>query len=1306
MSKQIDERVVSMRFDNKHFESNVQTSMSTLDKLKAKLNLSGASKGLENVNSAAKKVDMSGLAGGIETVSAKFSSLQVVGVTALANITNSAINAGKRFVESLTIAPIKDGFSEYELTLNAVQTTMSGTGKTAEEVEKQLKSLDEYADKTVYSTADMLNNLPKFTNAGVDLEKATTAMIGIANATALAGGDAGKASIAFYNLGQAIGTGYLTRMDYNSINNAGIATMEWKNQMVDAAIAAGTLTKAGDDLYAAGDKTFTLQQLFIDGLQEQWATTDVMMKVFGDYGDETTEIGKKAYSAAQDVKTFSQMMESLKATAGTGWKDTWQTIFGGLDEAKQFWTDLSNSLSGIITGIANWRNKLLNGALGKGFSKLSKTLSTITDPIKKTVKTVKGATTAIKNLGEMANRVIRGEFGNGKARFEALTKAGYNYYAIQNKVNEKLGYAFRYSDKLAGSQKELTTTEEELTSADAKRLEQLSKMSDEELENLGLTKKQIKALRELKKYVDMTGLSFSEFVENIDEIDGRWLLINSFKNVGQGLVAVFKALKDAWVEIFPPMTSDQLFNIIGGLHKFSTHLRVSEETAENLKRTLKGVFAALDIVLTIVGGPIKIAFKILMQLLKAFDLDILDVTAVIGDAIVKFRDWIDSTIDFTGIFKTIAPYIKEAIDAVKGWIDSVKPLEKIEAAFKKVTDAVKDFAKSIRESDIVQNIISGLTNGLKNGASKVWKAIVDLAKGMLEKIKSVLGIHSPSTEFEEVGENAVLGLANGLKGGISTIANIIKTLCSKMFSAFGEFDWSNISTIFTNIARLFPKLKIFTTISALGNIFAVGGKDVVMGFVNGLAKSASAIWEAITSIAKNVISKFKDILGIHSPSAVFFAIGGFIIAGLVGGLMSGSANIKDALTALGSWVINFFKGLDLGTVVAAGATIGALILIKKILDITDKFASAAKSVGGLADSLKNLADNFNTKLFGQFNKSKWELISEALLKMAIAIGILAASVIIMSMIEPGKLWGAVGALGVLIVALGALAGIIVGLMAATKLVGDGKSIAVIGNMLLKIAIAMGIMAVVAKIAGSMYSDDLKQGALAIVAFGGIIVALMWATKLLGNSAQISTIGGTLVKISYAIGIMLLVAKSAASMTVAELKQGIQAIAAFSGIIIALMAATRLVNGGEFTDKVGKSIFKIAGAIAIMLIVAKIAASMSIGDIVKGTLTIAAFSGIIIGLMKAAKTISGAKNVDKIGGAILKMAFAMTLMAIAAKIAASMSIGEIVQGTLAIAAFGGMVVGLMAATKLVGDGKSIAVIGNMLLKIAIAMGIMA
>lgn len=452
MSTNIDQRVVEMRFDNKHFEKNVSTSMSTIDKLKQSLNMTGASKGLENVGSAVKNVNMSGLTNAVETVRLKFSALEVIAITALTNITNSAINAGKRIVSSLTVDPIKDGFQEYEMVLGAVQTTMAGTGKTMEEVEQQLKRLDDYADETVYSTNDMLSNLPKFTNAGVELEIATTAMIGIANATALAGGDARSASSAFYNLGQSIGTGYLTRMDYNSINNAGIATMEWKNQMIDAALAQGKLTKVGEDAYKAGKKTYTLQSLFIDGLQEQWASADVLIKVFEDYGDVTTDIGKKAQASAQDIKTFTMMMESLQAAAGTGWKDTWQILFGNLEEAKVLWTSLGNAIGDMISKSAKARNDMLQGwqdlggrtSLIEAFKNAFAGVSSVITPIKEAFRDIFPPTTAKQLFGITEGlRKFTEKLKLSETASENLKRTFKGLFALLDIAKEFFGAIFR-----------------------------------------------------------------------------------------------------------------------------------------------------------------------------------------------------------------------------------------------------------------------------------------------------------------------------------------------------------------------------------------------------------------------------------------------------------------------------------------------------------------------------------------------------------------------------------------------------------------------------------------------------------------------------------------------------------------------------------------------------------------------------------------------------------------------------------------------------------------------------------------------
>ena len=1337
MSKQIDERVVSMQFDNKHFESNVQTTMSTLDKLKQKLNFTGATKGLDNLGSATKKVDMSGLGNAVETVRTKFSALEVMGVTALANIANSAVNAAKRMVSSLTIEPITDGFKEYEMTLNSVQTTMAATGKTAEQVEEELKKLDEYADKTVYSTADMLSNLPKFTNAGVELETATTAMIGIANATALAGGDASKASIAFYNLGQAIGTGYLTRMDYNSINNAGIATMEWKNQMVDAAIAAGTLTKAGDDMYKAGNKTFTLQQLFIDGLQEQWATTDVMLKVFGDYGDETTAIGEKAYSAAQDIKTFTQMMESAKATAGTGWKDTWQIVFGDLEQAKEFWTGLSKSLNGVIEKMADWRNDLLGGALNtsgwdkmidkinkaglstdkfselvkstakengiaiddliKEYGSLAKVIragklpsNILTKALKKLIgaeKDASGATNevnkSVEDLDKIVTKVIRGDFGNGEARIKALTEAGYDYATVQNKVNEKLGVSYRHVSKL--------------TEAQAQNADQLVKLSDKQLKSKGYTDEQIEALRELEKAANDSGESIKDLISDMEKPSGKELIFDTFSHLAGEIGKIFNAIKEAWNNTFEGFTSDDLYKIIEKIHDLAKEFEITEEAANNFKRVFEGLFAAFQLTNSIVSMSISGALKILNSVLNLFGTDLLEVAACIADYIVKLRDWVKANTFLIGTWDKIGEVIYTVITGIQACAKAFIALEPVQKLISKIKDKFKEWFGSMKTGFKVNNAIEAFCKILENAFKRLEKWIKSFDGMSFDSIMERL--RNSFSNFS----NDVLKACPPLQ----KLVDIIKGSISSIKEWFGSFKESKVATGILNfMSSLFDNAG-----SRFKEAYEIG-KNIIEGLKNGFKDGSMSIGTAIGTIITGLINVVKSLLGIHSPSKVFFAIGGFIIAGLIGGIMNGSFDVKDALgfisdtvTTVFNKLLEFLKDVDLGTAIVAGLGIGTLVMIKKSLDIVKDFASMAKGIGKLTGNIGELVKTVNDRLVGKFKPSKWTIISEAILKVAIAIGILVASVVVMSMIDSKKLWNAVGALAAIIGVVAALAGVMVGLMAATKLVSGSKNVDKIGNMLLKIAGTVVIMAIVAKLISGMSWEDLGKAGAAMAGFGLIIVGLMAATKLISGSKNVDKIGSTLIKIAGAIGIMVLVAKVAASMSVDELHRGVAAITAFSLIMVGLMAATRLLNGSKNVSGIGGTLFKIAAAIGVMILVAKLAASMSNEELIRGGAAIITFGGILVGLMAATKLVSGSKNVDKIGGTLLKAAAAIGVMILVAKIAASMSVEELLKGGIAIAAFSGIIVGLMAATKLVSGSKNVGEIGNTLIKIAGAIAIM-
>ena len=389
MSESIDRRVVEMRFDNKDFEQNVNTTMTVLDKLKEKLSFKGAGEKFESA---------SGLSSAIDGVKNKFSALEVIGTTALVNLTNSAVNFGKQMAKSMTIDQVKAGFSEYELKMNSIQTIMASTGKDIGTVNGYLNELNTYADKTIYSFSDMTASIGKFTNAGVDLDTAVRAIQGISNEAAVSGANAQEASRAMYNFAQALSAGYVKLIDWKSIENANMATKEFKQQLIDTAVAEGTLEKAADGTYkvltsgAGGGfkETITATKNFNDSLSAAWMTTDVLTKTLGKYSDTTSDIGKKAFAAAQDVKTFSQLIDTVKESIGSGWAQTFELIFGNLEEAKRLWTAVNEVVSGFIDRSSTARNDMLamwkanvNGRdrMLKGFNHLYNAVVAIITPI-------------------------------------------------------------------------------------------------------------------------------------------------------------------------------------------------------------------------------------------------------------------------------------------------------------------------------------------------------------------------------------------------------------------------------------------------------------------------------------------------------------------------------------------------------------------------------------------------------------------------------------------------------------------------------------------------------------------------------------------------------------------------------------------------------------------------------------------------------------------------------------------------------------------------------------------------------------
>ena len=367
----IDKRIVQMEFNNQGFESGVKTTLNSLKNLNEKLKMNEGSKGLDNISRAASKVNLNGLGQGVETVKAKFSTLGVVGATVLSNITNSAVNAGKNLVSALAIQPITDGFNEYETKMNSIQTILTNTaheGTTLKDVTSTLNELNDYADKTIYNFAEMTKNIGTFTAAGVDLKTSTAAIKGIANLAAASGSSSAQASTAMYQLSQALATGKVSLQDWNSVVNAGMGGKLFQDALIRTSEVMGT----------GADEAIKKYGSFRDSLTEgKWLTGDVLTEtlkqISGAYTEAElkaqgytdaqakaiTQLAENATKAATEVKTVSQLFDTMKESVGSGWAQSWEYIIGDKDQATKLLTSISDGFNNIIKPSTDARNAML-----------------------------------------------------------------------------------------------------------------------------------------------------------------------------------------------------------------------------------------------------------------------------------------------------------------------------------------------------------------------------------------------------------------------------------------------------------------------------------------------------------------------------------------------------------------------------------------------------------------------------------------------------------------------------------------------------------------------------------------------------------------------------------------------------------------------------------------------------------------------------------------------------------------------------------------------------------------------------------
>lgn len=1073
MSTTIDERVVEMRFDNKQFEQNIQTSLSSLDKLKKSLNLEGAAKGLETVNNAANKCsgNMSPLSNAVETVRVRFSALEVMAITALQNITNSALAAGKNLVSAFTIDPIKTGFEEYETQINAVQTILANTsskGTTLDQVNNALDELNHYADMTIYNFTEMTRNIGTFTAAGVDLDTSVAAIKGIANLAAVSGSNSQQASTAMYQLSQALAAGTVKLQDWNSVVNAGMGGQVFQDALKETAKVHGI----------AIDEMIKDEGSFRETLSKGWLTSDILTetlaKFTGDLNEDQLrtmgytddqiksimEMGKTANDAATKVKTFTQLFDTLKEAAQSGWTQSWEIIVGDFEEAKELLTEVSDTFSAVINASADARNKMLQDW---------------------------------KDLG------------------------------------------------------------------------------------------------------------------------GRTMMIEAVKNVFEGLVSVAKPVREAFNEIFPPMTGKQLAEITERIRDLTAKFKMGEESSKNLKNTFKGVFAVLDIV----GQAFKAVAGGVGELIGLFlpaGNGVLSLTGSFGEYLVKLDETVKKTDIFGKAVSTVVDIVKTVITFVKTAGEKVKE-------FGKAAGEKFDFPGFELFHSFLERVHDRMAQ-IGDGAGKMKSGVIvafEMMGEALEKCKFL--------KVMEALWTAVKVIAGGIADAVGTMMG---TLAEKL----GNADFSGVLDILNSIA------------------------------VGGIALSVSKFLKSVTEPLDRVRGCFEA-YQTNLKAGTLLKIGA-AIALLAGSIVAISLIDSDKLSASLGAITVLFANL-----------LGAMAIFNKISSDTGKVSKACTAmiamsvaVSILAGALKKVSDldwgELARGLVGiaglttivvasskAMASSQKQVMKGAtsLIIFGAAIKILASACEDLSKLQWDELGRGLTGVGVL------FAEIAVFLRVAKF---NGKMISTATGIVI-LSAAMKVLASACKDFGQMEWSEIGKG---LAGIGGLLAELAVFTNLAGNAKHVMSTGVALIAIGAAMKIFASAVKDFGQLQWDEIGRGLTAmggalaevaiavnlmpknmIGIGTGLVIVGGALEIIANcmskfGGMQWEEIGRGLTVMGGALA------ELAISL---NFMKGTLggsaALLVASGALA-VLAPVLSILGALSWEAIAKGLISIAGAFTIIGVA------------------------------------------------------------
>lgn len=1138
----IDNRVVQMEFENKNFERNAKESMKTLEKLDKSLEFKNGKKSFKDVEEAAAACDFKPLMQAVDTVKVQFTTLGSVANRVMQRITDSVLDTGKKMLKSLTIDPIMSGYSKYEEKTASVQTLLNSTGLSLGEVNDYLSKLMWFSDETSYSFTQMTSALATMTSAGGDIAKIVPMLQGVANATAFAGKSAREFSGAIFNLNQSYSGGFLSYMDYNSLDRTyNMFSKQLKQAFIDNAKALGKLDKQGR---TASGTLVTLSN-FASTLSEKWADRDVMEASFGWFNEVTEQAyalvkaGKYAtasdayealagqfddvqYAAArsaQEAKSFTEAIDSAKDAVSSGWMQTFEYLFGNYEQSKVLWTDLANSLYDLFAEPGNQRNSVLKEALTDTWGQFKESITDTGIEWEKFQERlieygkVHGKVTEeeIQNA-ESLEDVIKSGWLNGDIVSEVLS--GFTKGVSSKSVEQRLAEANEIAKEvIRGNWGNADDRRKRLTEAgyDAAEVQRyvntlyakgklvIEDLGDAEVQLTEITDEQREKIEETAQEIE----KFDKLIASFKDPSGRDKMLQGIKNILNGMLPVLGTFKLAWTDVFGEISAENITQFINHFVKFSETFKISDKTLQGLRDTFGGVLAIIKFVGRAAKGLIK-AFSPFFKLLIKFAGRVVQAFGKIGAAVKNaLSGTVIETIAnaFYQIFNAVVPILEQIGRVIRVFIDAVREMLPETNIFTKIGNAIQNaFGGTVLES------ILSFLDRIKRSLVQITKTDV---RGWVEKV---------GKKFEDLNKK------------IRALWQTIKT---------------KLSPVVQTLQAVFQPVIDYITNTIV---------PAVSGFVTEVINSdrpLQTLWERIKALFRPFTNLGQSIRNLTSK--VNFSKWG----------EEAGTTFETVKEKIGEFIQSAKEKLgdfDLSKLVAVGA-IGAIAAVIVTLN------NALSGITKLSTSVKTFFDTLVTAL----KPKKGAAFVKNVTTIVGALAALVGAVYVLSTIaDRGTLWEAIGGIGALAVGLGLLSAALALLASKVSL----KTAAKMGNLskgMLMVAGAISIMSLSLLLISQIKVTSWKQAGMVLTVLAGTMAVLMIALIAIsrfGKSMPLKSISIVAVAAS-----ILLLVKALEKITKLQLETNTGLFDSLQEILMSMLALALISRAASFSGMLG-----IAGAI--------------------------------------------------------------------------------------------------------------------------------